>query len=381
MLLLKNARIYPQTEAAPFTGDVLCKDGRIIEIGKDLNSENAEVLDLTGLVLMPGWVDCHSHAGLGPGKSVLGLSYGTDTGDPVSPQMRVIYSADPSNPCFSFALKNGITTLGVIPGSSDIIDGLGFATRTWGDNIFEMCLKQDMCMKMSLGENPKGMFQGQHREPDSRMGVTFILEEYLSNAKDYMERKESGDKDLVYNEKYEVLIPVLKREIPARIHCTHNDMAAAIAILSSYGVRFSIEHAWGASNYLEEIAESGCTIVFGPIGGRKSFYESRFVDIDAVGKLDRMGVKCCLTVDSPLIGLDALLSHLEQAVREGADPIRAMKMVTIYPAELLGIDDRLGSIEIGKDANFAVFQGIPGSDMGAQVIYTIGEGEIKYRNQ
>ena len=89
MLLLKNARIYPQTEAAPFTGDVLCKDGRIIEIGKDLNSENAEVLDLTGLVLMPGWVDCHSHAGLGPGKSVLGLSYGTDTGDPVSPQMRV----------------------------------------------------------------------------------------------------------------------------------------------------------------------------------------------------------------------------------------------------------------------------------------------------
>ena len=105
------------------------------------------------------------------------------------------------------------------------------------------------------------------------------------------------------------------------------------------------------------------------------------MDIDAVGKLDRMGVKCCLTVDSPLIGLDALLSHLEQAVREGADPIRAMKMVTIYPAELLGVDDRLGSIEIGKDANFAVFQGIPGSDMGAQVIYTIGEGEIKYRKQ
>lgn len=143
---------------------------------------------------------------------------------------------------------------------------------------------------------------------------------------------------------------------------------------------FELEHAWGQA-LSEEIAESGCTIVFGPIGGRKSFYESRFVDIDAVGKLDRMGVKCCLTVDSPLIGLDALLSHLEQAVREGADPIRAMKMVTIYPAELLGVDDRLGSIEIGKDANFAVFQGIPGSDMGAQVIYTIGEGEIKYRKQ
>lgn len=378
MLLLKNATIYPQTEEAPFVGDVLCENGKIKAIGTALEASDAQVLDLTGLVLMPGWVDSHSHAGLGPGGSVQGLAYGTDTADPVSPQMRAIYSADPSNPCYRFAVENGITTLGVIPGSSDIIDGLGFAARTWGDSIFDMCLKQDMCLKMSLGENPKGMFQNYQKEPDSRMGVTFILEEYLANAKDYMDRKEAGEA-VPFNEKYEVMIPVFKREIPARCHCTHNDMAAAVAILSSYGIKFSIEHAWGAGNYLEEIAESGCTIVFGPIGGRKSFFESRFVDVDAVGKLDRMGVKCCLTVDSPLIGLDALLSHLEQAVREGADPIRAMRMVTINPAELMGLEDRLGSIEVGKDANFAVFAGVPGIDMGAHVVYTIGEGVILYQ--
>ena len=377
MLLLKNATIYPQTEKKPFVGDVLCENGRIKEIGENLSAIDAEVIDLTGLNLLPGIVDCHSHAGLGPDGNVTGLAYGTDTASPVSPQMDAIYAADPTNGCYRWAVENGVTTLGVIPGSSDIIDGVGFATRTWGNNILEMCLKRNVCMKLSLGENPKGVFQNQHMEPDSRMGVTFILEEYFANAKDYMDRKDRGE-HVEYNEQYEVAIPVLKREIPARIHCTHNDMAAAIQCLSRYNIRFTIEHAWGAGNYLDEIIASGCGIVYGPIGGRKSFYESRFVDVDAVAKLDEAGVLCCLTVDSPLEGLDSLLSHAEQAVREGADPIRVLRMITINPAKVLGVDADIGSIEVGKYANFAVFKGLPGTDMGAHVIYTIGEGSVLY---
>lgn len=192
MLLLRNATIFPQTDEAPFVGDVLCENGVIKEIGSGLLAEGAEVLDLTGLYLLPGLVDCHSHAGLAPDGEVKGIRYSTDTGHPVSPQMDVIYNADPLNPVYGHALENGITTLGVIPGSSDVIDGTGFAARTWGDNIFDMCLKRNMCLKFSLGENPKGMFQNQGKEPDSRMGVTFILEEYFANAKAYMEAKERG---------------------------------------------------------------------------------------------------------------------------------------------------------------------------------------------
>lgn len=378
MLLLKNATIYPQTEEEPFVGDVLCENGKISRIGKGLEAGDAQILDLTGLNLLPGLVDSHYHAGLGPAGDVGGIAYSTDAAHPVKPEMETIYSTDPSNPIYPYALENGITTLGVIPGSMDIIDGTGFATRTWGDNIFEMCLKRGMCLKLSLGENPKGMFQNQGMEPDSRMGVTFILEEYFANAKAYMEAKERGE-EVEYNEQYEVAIPVFKREIPARIHCTHNDMASAIRCLTKYGIRFTIEHAWGAGNYLDEIAESGCRIVFGPIGGRRSFYESCFVDIDAVAKLDEMGTECCLTVDAPLEGLDALLSHMEQAVREGTDPLHVMKMVTVNPAKVMGLEDRIGTIEKGKDANFAVFKGVPGTDMGAHVVYTIGEGNIKYQ--
>lgn len=378
MLLLKNATIYPQTEEQPFIGDVLCEDGRIKQIGKNIEMTGAEILDLTGLNLLPGLVDSHSHAGLGPVGDMGGIAYSTDASHPVKPEMEAIYSADPTSPVYRYALENGITTLGVIPGSMDIIDGTGFAARTWGDNIFEMCLKRGMCLKLSLGENPKGVFQTQKMEPDSRMGVTFILEEYFANAKAYMEAKERGE-EVAYNQQYEAAIPVFKREIPARIHCTHNDMASAIKCLTKYNLWFTIEHAWGAGNYLDEIAESGCGIVFGPIGGRKSFYESRFVDIDAVAKLDARGTECCLTVDSPLEGLDALLSHMEQAVREGTDPLQVMKMVTIHPAKVMGLQDRIGTVEVGKDANFAVFKGIPGTDMGAYVVYTIGEGDIKYQ--
>lgn len=319
MLLLKNATVYPQTEKAPFMGDVLCENGRIKEIGKDLSADDAETIDLTGLNLLPGIVDCHSHAGLGPNGDMATLSYCTDTANPVSPEMDVIYAADPTNGCYRWAIENGVTTLGILPGSCDVIDGTGFATRTWGSNIFEMCLKRNICMKLSLGENPKGMFQNKNMEPDSRMGVTFILEEYFANAKAYMDKKDRGEK-VDYNEQYEVAIPVLKREIPARIHCTHNDMAAAIQCLSKYNLRFTIEHAWGSSNYLDEIVASGCGIVYGPIGGRKSFYESRFVDVDAVAKLDEAGTLCCLTVDSPLEGLDSLLSHAEQAVEKEPIP-------------------------------------------------------------
>lgn len=378
MLLLKNATIYPQTEEEPFVGDVLCENGKISKIGKNIEAEGAEVLDLTGLNLLPGLVDSHSHAGLGPAGDSGGIMYATEVAHPVKPETEAIYSTDPTNPIYRYALENGITTLGVIPGSMDIIDGTGFATRTWGDNVFEMCLKRGMCLKLSLGENPKGAFQNLGMEPDSRMGVTFILEEYFANAKAYMDAKEHGE-DVAYNEQYEVAIPVFKKEIPARIHCTHNDMASAIQCLSKYDLWFTIEHAWGAGNYIDEIVESGCGIVFGPIGGRKSFYESRFVDIDAVAKLDARGTECCLTVDSPLEGLDALVSHMEQAVREGADPMHVLRMVTINPAKVMGLQNRIGSIEVNKDANFAVFKGVPGTDMGAHVVYTIGEGDIKYQ--
>jgi imidazolonepropionase-like amidohydrolase len=127
--------------------------------------------------------------------------------------------------------------------------------------------------------------------------------------------------------------------------------------------------------YLDEIVGSGCAVIYGPTGGRRSFFESRRTDIEAVGVLDRRGVDVSLTVDAPLLGFDGLLCELEESVRQGADPLRAMRMLTINPAKVMGVEDRVGSVEIGKDANFAIFRGVPGVNMGARVIYTVCEGQ------
>ena len=368
--------IYPQTKDSPFRGDVLCENGRIRSLGTSLSDSDAETLDLTGLHLLPGLVDCHSHLGLGASGGISSKDF--DSSAPVCPEIDVLYGATASAPGFRWAVENGITTLGILPGGANVVSGTGFAARTWGSSIFSMCLRRNMCLKMALGENTKGSFQSQGMEPDSRMGISFLMEEYFSNASAYLERKQRGLL-VEYNERYELAIPALKGEIPVRVHCTHNDMASAIRCLTRYGIRFTIEHAWGTSHYLDEITDSGCTIVYGPIGGRKSFYESRFVDIDAVAELDRRGVRCCLTVDSPIQGPDSLLSTMEQAVREGTDPLRVLRMVTIHPAAVLGLEQELGSIEPGKYANFAVFRGLPGSDMGAHVVATVGEGTLLYR--
>jgi imidazolonepropionase-like amidohydrolase len=337
---------------------------------------DAEILDLGGASLLPGLIDCHTHIGLQEPGDREGLGNITEATDPITPHMRTIHGVDPRSEHFRYAVRNGVTTVGIIPGSSNVVCGIGYASKTWGMRVSQMSIRDAICMKAALGENPKGHYQNKGREPDSRMGVTFLIAEWLHNVRGYMAKREAGD--AAFDEKLEAGIPVLKREIPLRVHCTHNDMASVIQIVREFGIRFTLEHAWGSLNYLDEIAESGCGIVYGPIGGRRSFYESRRTDISAVAPLDRRGVCVALTTDSPVMGLDALLQLMEEAVRQGAAPERAMRMATINPAAIMGVEGRVGSIEVGKDANFAVFSGVPGADMGARVTHTICEGRLAY---
>jgi imidazolonepropionase-like amidohydrolase len=376
MLLLKRATIYPQTQEKPFLGDILCKEGKIAHIAETIESD-APSLDLDGLNVLPGLIDCHTHIGLHYPDNLTALEYISECTRPVTPHLRIAHGVDPGSPYFPYAVKNGVTTVGIIPGSTNVLGGIGFASKTWGSHISEMTIRESICVKAALGENPKGFYQEKDMEPDSRMGVTFLIAEALHDARDYLREKEN-DSLLFKKEEMEALIPVLKREIPLRVHCTHNDMASIIEIVREFNIKFTLEHAWGSLNYLDEIVESGCAIVYGPIGGRRSFYESRRTDISAVKPLDERGVTVALTTDAPIYGLDGLIHHMEEAVRQGTPVERAMRMITINPATILGVEQRVGSIEVGKDANFAVFQGVPGKDMGAHVTHAICEGRLGY---
>ena len=177
----------------------------------------------------------------------------------------------------------------------------------------------------------------------------------------------------------EAIIPALKGEIPCKIHCTQYDMITAIEVAKAYGVKFSLEHAWGATDYLDEIVESGCDICYGPIATYRSPGERRKVDVEAVKMLDDRGVNVAMITDSPILSEESLYHHIGEAVREGVSQERAVRMVTINPARQLNLDDRLGSLEVGKDADIVIMKGKLGLDTDAKVLYTMVDGKIVYQ--
>ena len=383
MLIIQGADIDTITNGVIKSGDILVNNGRIEKIGTGLPfPAGTKVISGKGLNVLPGFIDCHTHIGLQEKNAFTALGNISETTNPVTPDVDVLYGVDVTAKAFAKSLENGVTTVGIIPGSSNIVNGIGFATKTYGDHIFDMCIRHPIGLKIALGENPKGLYNGRNLAPTSRMGIAPLFRKYLYEAKKYMQEKEDAEKrDVKFSKKqeYEVAIPVFRGEIPLRIHCTHNDMTTAIAIAQEFEVKFTLEHAWGADNYLDELASSVSGIVYGPIGGKRSFYESRRTDIGTVAVLDKMGVRVALTTDSPILSLATLLNMAEETVRQGTPWDRALRMVTINPAEILGVQNRVGSIEEGKDADLVLYNGMPTVDMSASVVCTIVNGSVVYQ--
>ena len=200
----------------------------------------------------------------------------------------------------------------------------------------------------------------------------------FAKAKKYLEDKEQN-KEVEYDPDMEALCLALKGEIPCKIHCTQYDMLTAIEIAKKYNVHFSLEHAWGATDYLDEIVESGCDICYGPIATYRSPGERRKIDVEAVKMLDDRGVNVAMITDSPILSEESLYHHVGEAVREGLAQERAVRTVTINAAKVLGVEDRLGSLEEGKDADIIVMKGKLGLDTDAMVYYTMIEGKIVYQ--
>lgn len=383
MLLIKNAKIYTMADKIIEKGDILLEGKKILSIGHELEVDpQVEILDAEGLIALPGFVDCHSHIG-GMNFSQPNLSSDSnEMTNSTTPQVEAIYGTDTNSPDFKYAYKAGITTLGITPGSGNVVCGLVFATKTYGKNIFEMTIKNPVALKTALGWNPKGVYSERNQEPYTRMSMPGIMKDLFREAKEYMEKKEAAEKNNgdmpEYDKKLEAVIPVLKKEIPLKMHCTQFDMLTAIEIAREFDLNFTLDHAWGATEYMEEIVESGCGVVFGPIGSRKGYGELRLIDIEAVVELDKRGVLTAITTDSPLVSIDSLIHHVGEAVREGLDVERGLRMITINPAKIMGVDNRIGSIEEGKDADIVLFKGLPAYNTNAKVVHTIIDGNIVY---
>ncbi len=382
MLHLTHATVYTMSDAHVQNDcDILIENGKIKAVGANLQAEGAEVIDCTGKVIIPGIVDAHSHVGTFNVQS--GEQDANDMTGPNSAQLDIYYGIDPNNASFADCIRDGITTSIIAPGSGNAICGLVLAMKSAGKNYDSRIIKRPCALKAAMGVNPKGQYGPRDQLPVSRLGVAQLFIDYFENVKEYIKKKEGakGDPQKMppYHEGYEHGQLVLERKIPLKVHSYQHDMMALLRWKEEFGFDLTLDHAFGASDFYDEIAQSGAEVIWGPLSGPLFGGEGCKADPECVIELDKRGVTCAIMTDGPVLHPYMIITEAGEVVRRGADVETALKMITLNPAKIARADDRIGSIECGKDADLVVFDKTPALDTDAKVIFTMIDGEIVYR--
>lgn len=342
-----------------FKGSILIKEGKIADIGKDIEiPEEAERVDVRDKTLMPGLIEAHCHTGIheeGEGWEGRDMN---ERYDPITPHLRAIDGIYPEDIGLKEAVKAGITTVNITPGSANPIGGEMVALKTAGSNIVdELVLKEPTGMKMAFGENPKRVYKEQDKTPSTRMGTAGILRETFYETQNYMEKDDDDEKE---DFKLEALKPVLEKDLKARIHAHRaDDMITAVRLAEEFDFDIVLEHATEGHQIANYLAEKDIPAVVGPCLSAKTKRETSDRTFETPGVLADKGVKVALMTDSPVIPTKYLDLMAAYSVREGMDEEAALKAITINAAEICGIDHRVGSLEEGKDADIVVIDGDP----------------------
>jgi imidazolonepropionase-like amidohydrolase len=362
-LAIMGGRVVP-VAGPPFeNGVVLISDGRIEAVGRDVRvPEAAERLDAAGKVVLPGLVDAHTH--LGVHEEAEGWA-GQDTNemtDPVTPQVRALDAINPADLAFADAVAGGVLTVNVNPGSGNPIGGQAAAIRSAGRTVDEMLLRAPSGLKSALGENPKRVYGDRKQLPSTRLGTAAVIRDALVKARNYLDKLDRGDdgeppeRDL----RWEALGLVLSGEIPWRQHCHRaDDIATALRLADEFGYRLVIDHGTEAVLLADRLAERGVPVLIGPLLTSRAKVELRNRSLASPGRLAAAGVELGIITDHPVVPIHLLHVQAALAVREGLDPAAALRAVTLTPARVLGLDDRLGSLEPGKHATLCVWSGDP----------------------
>ena len=351
-MLFKNATIYTM-EQDPFVGDFKIDKGVFTQIGTNLTaSEGEDVQDLNGLYVFPGLVESHCHLGMEETAIRFEGDDVNEITDPITPNMRGIDGCNPIDETIESALKGGVTTVAAGPGSANVIGGTFFAYKTKGNCIDEMSIQNPLAMKAAFGENPKRCYQG--KKIDTRMQISALLRETLEKTKEYMKKKELG-KDVAYDQKLEAMIPVVKREIPLKCHCHRaDDILTVIRIAKEYDIKVTLDHVTDARCIIPQIKESGFPCICGPALTHKSKFELANMSFETPNELYKAGILFSIITDSPVVPQQYLSLSAALAAKAGLPEYEAIKAITINPAKILGLDNRVGSIKEGKDADFVI---------------------------
>ncbi|HPJ22952.1 MAG TPA: amidohydrolase [Clostridia bacterium] len=379
MLLVKNGFVYTMKEDNGFLGYILVDGGKIKEVGRmedltaDVEAACERTVDAGRGFITPGFIDPHCHVGMWENGIGFEGADGNEMTDPVTPHMRAIDGIYYKDRSFGEAMKAGITTVVTGPGSANVIGGQFAALKTYGNSIEEMLLKEPVAMKMAFGENPKRVYNGQKKSPSTRMATAAILRQALMEARAYKERPEE-EKDKI-DFKKEALAQVFDGLL-VKIHAhREDDILTAIRIGKEFGLNFTIEHCTEGYIIKDILKKEGIPAIVGPLLSFRSKFELTNSTIKNPGLLQKHGVKTAIMTDHHVIPIQYLPLCAGVAVKEGMDELEALRAISIYAAEVTGIDDRVGSLEPGKDADIAVFDGNP-LEIRTNVLATIINGEV-----
>ncbi len=361
MYCLKNGTIFDAVHPTPWQGDILVQNGKITQIGKELAVPiDCNVIDVSGKNVYPGFVEAHCHIGLdGSGIGFEGNDVNEMT-DILTPQLRAIDGIYPQDPTFSEAVHAGVTTVCTGPGSANVLGGQFAVIKTVGDRVDDMIVNPMAAMKCAFGENPKRCYKDKNNF--SRMATASKLRETLMKAREYMEKKEQAEDDPTkkpaFDFKLESLIPVLKGEVPLKAHAHRaDDIFTAIRIAKEFGVKLTLEHVTEGHLIVEQLKKEPYPMAVGPSLTHATKFELRNKTFATPGILAKAGCKVSIITDSPVIPESYLPLCAGLAVKSGMDEFAALQAITINPAAHIGAQDRVGSLEEGKDADIVVMNG------------------------
>ncbi len=379
MLLIKNATVYTMAGQLLENADILIKNGKIEQIGNNIVTNNAQIIDAKGKIVMPGFIDAHCHVGLW--EEAVGYE-GMDINemvDPLTPNLRAIDAINPNDEALADALKGGVTTACTGPGSANVMGGIFAVIKLHGHRVDDMVLDDYYAAKCAFGENPKRIYGQNGKSPMTRMMTAALLRTMIEKTKRYHDKIEVAGDDLSkmpdFDPKCDALLPLIRKEIPLKAHAHRaDDILTSIRIAKEYGLKLTLDHCTEGHLIADDLAAEGFPAIVGPTFGGKSKIELKNKTFITPVVLHKAGVKIAIMTDSPIIPLRNLVMCAALAHKAGLDEMEALKAITINPAQILGVDDQVGSIEVGKDADLVIWDRHPFDMMAtAEKVFVNGE--------